>query len=209
MQRPFRQAAESGILEGMRMQKLRTMKARLVTGMALLFAAMLGSAAQAQISPYAMFSAGHYSGLGVGTGTSSTQSGGYNSFGGTFGVYDDFLHAGAIGAGLDLRGMIQNSSNSTQYGNKTAGLLFGPRVTVNTVALPFRPYVQLEIGAIGTNNGTQPNKDTHFGYQLQFGADYTLIPHVAARFEYGVGQVSTPNIKHTLQTFGLGLVLRL
>ncbi|MDE1163564.1 MAG: outer membrane beta-barrel protein [Acidobacteriaceae bacterium] len=185
------------------------MKAKLGTLVVMLLAAMVGSLAHAQVAPYAMFSLGHYSGLGVGAGTQSNQSGGYNSLGGTFGVYDDFIHAGAVGAGLDVRGIIQNSSNSTQYGNKTAGFLFGPRVTVNTLALPFRPYAQLEIGSIGTNNGTQSSKDAHFGYQFQFGGDFTLLPHLAARFEYGIGQVDTPNIKHTLQTFGAGLVLRL
>ncbi|MDE1154554.1 MAG: outer membrane beta-barrel protein [Acidobacteriaceae bacterium] len=168
-----------------------------------------GRAAHAQVAPYAMLSLGHYSGLGVGPGTAPTQSNGITSRGGTFGIFYDRYHAGPLGVGADMRAIIENSSNSGPYGNKTAGFLIGPRATINTVVLPFRPYVQVEIGGIGTNNGTQPNKDTHFGYQFQFGADYTLIPHVAARAEYGVGQLSTDGGKHTLQTFGLGLVVRL
>ena len=50
--------------------------------------------ATAQIAPYAMFSAGHYSGLGVGPGVGSNESGGITALGGTFGVYDDFVKMG-------------------------------------------------------------------------------------------------------------------
>lgn len=39
------------------------------------------------LSLYGMFSAGHYSGLGVGNGTPATQSGGMTALGGTFGGY--------------------------------------------------------------------------------------------------------------------------
>lgn len=174
-----------------------------------------GGRAEAQFAPYGMFSFSHYSGQGVGPGTSPTQSGGITALGGTFGVNMDSIHAGPIGAGIDVRGMIQNSANSTPYGNKVAGFLIGPRVTVNTLILPFRPYVQLEGGVVGTNNGTQYNKDTHFAYQVQFGGDFTILPHVAARIEYGVGQLTGSsnsaggNQSHTLQTLGAGLVFRL
>jgi len=192
---------------------MRCMSAMKSFGLALfaVFALMLCTVgASAQIAPYAMFSAGHYSGLGVGQGTSPTQSGGMTALGGTFGINDDFIHAGPVGVGLDMRGMVQNSANSTPYGNKIAGFLVGGRITANTLMLPFRPYFQLEGGVVGTNNGTQYNKDAHGAYQVQFGGDFTLIPHLAARLEYGVGQLSTGNhANHTLQTFGAGLVLRL
>jgi opacity protein-like surface antigen len=174
------------------------------------------SRSQAQIAPYAMFSLGHYSGLGVGPGTSPTQSGGITSLGGTVGVNMDSFHAGPIAAGLDVRGMIQNSANSTPYGNKLAGFLIGPRLTANTLVLPFRPYVQAEVGVVGTNNGTQTNKDAHFAYQIQLGGDFTILPHLAARVEYGFGQLTGTSSgttggtnSHTLQTLGAGLVFRL
>lgn len=178
----------------------------------LLFLVITGAAAaHAQVAPYAMFSAGHYSGLGVGANTPPTQSGGETSLGGTFGLNDDFIHFGPVASlGTDVRLMVQNSANSTPYGNKLVGGLVGARLAANAVVLPFRPYAQVEIGPIATNAGKRYDKTTYFGYQVQFGADFTLVPHLGARFEYGVGQLSTEqNTHHTLQTFGAGLVLRL
>lgn len=167
-------------------------------------------AASAQVAPYAMFSASHYSGLGVGHGTASDQSGGMNALGGTFGVNDDFFHAGALAAGGDVRLMIQNSANSTPYGNKVRGFLVGPRLAGNALVLPFRPYVQAELGVVGTNNGTSNSITSSFAYQIQFGADFTIVPHVAVRFEYGAGQLlNNDGPNHTLQSFGTGFVFRL
>jgi len=169
--------------------------------------------ALAQISPYAMFSAGHYSGLGVGTGTKSDASGGMTALGGTFGVYDDFVRLGPARFGTDFRGVIQNSANSTAYGNKIAAGLVGFRLDGSGVPLlPFNPYVQAEIGVAGTNNGTSYTKTSSFAYQFQFGGDFTVFPHIAARLEYGAGQLTSSgatNTGHTLQTFGAGIVVRL
>jgi hypothetical protein len=166
--------------------------------------------AGAQVAPYAMFSTGHYSGLGVGPGTPADRSGGVTALGGTFGVYDDFVKMGPARLGADVRAIIENSSNSTPVGNKLAGGLFGVRLDgAGMHGFPFNPYVQAEIGGVGTNNGTSYNKSTSFAYQFQFGGDISLFPHVAARLEYGAGQLSTNNVDHTLQTFGVGLVVRL
>jgi len=166
--------------------------------------------AAAQISPYAMFSAGHYSGLGVGNGTSPTQSGGMTALGGTFGLYDDFVRLGPARFGTDFRGVIQNSANSTTYGNKIAAGMAGFRLDGSGVPLlPFNPYIQAEVGVAGTNNGTSTSKTTGFAYQFQFGGDFTVFPHIAARLEYGAGQVSINSTNHTLQTFGAGIVVRL
>jgi hypothetical protein len=167
--------------------------------------------AEAQVAPYAMFSAGHYSGLGVGVGTAPTQSGGITALGGTFGVYDDRYSAGPIHLGADARVVIENSANSTKNGDKISGFLFGGRLDGDLPAFPVRPYVQAEIGIVGTNSGTSPTRTTSFAYQFQFGGDFgLLIPHLAGRLEYGAGQVETGGgTSHTLQTFGAGLVLRL
>jgi len=122
----------------------------------------------AQIAPYAMFSAGHYSGIGVGNGTGPNQSGGMTALGGTIGLYDDFVHLGPARLGADFRGIIENSSNSTPYGNKILGGLVGARIDASGVpALPFNPYFQAEIGAVGTNNGTSTNRTSSFAYQFQ------------------------------------------
>jgi len=180
-------------------------------GLALIgFVVMCGARAEGQIGPYAMFSAGHYSGIGVGNGTAANQSGGMTSLGGTFGVYDDVVREGPIGVGGDVRVIAENSANSTTYGNKITGFLVGARIDGNPVVLPFRPYAQVEIGAVGTNNGTSTSETASFAYQFQLGADFTLLPHLGLRVEYGAGQLSTGNgTNHTLQTFSSGLVLRL
>ena len=168
-------------------------------------------AARAQYAPYAMFSGGHYSGVGVGVGTSATQSGGYTALGGTFGIYNDFERLGPARLGGDGRAIVENSANSTPYGDKILGGLVGARVdAAGLPAIPVNPYAQLEIGAVGTNGGNSYTRTTSFAYQVQFGGDFTILPHLAARVEYGAGQLSTANgTNHTLQTFGGGLVLRL
>jgi hypothetical protein len=167
--------------------------------------------ARAQIAPYAMFSAGHYSGQGVGVGTAPNQSGGITSLGATLGAYDDLRSIGPIHGGGDARLILENSANSTTYGNKITGFLVGAHVDGDIPAFPVRPYAQVEIGGVGTNSGTSPSRSTSFAYQFQFGADFgLLIPHLSGRLEYGAGQVETGgNSNHTLQTFGAGLVLRL
>ena len=164
---------------------------------------------RAQVGIYGMFSADHYSGLGVGPGTASNQTGGITPLGGTFGFYDDVLKAGPIKLGYDARVKIDNSSNSTPYGNKLFGGLVGARLDANALVLPFRPYVQAEIGGVGVNNGTSTSRQAAFAYQVQFGGDFTLLPHVGVRLEYGAGQAETTGSNHTLQSFGAGLVVRL
>jgi hypothetical protein len=63
---------------------------------------------------------------------------------------------------------------------------------------------------VGTNNGTQASKNAAFAYQFQFGGDFTLVPHLGLRLEYGAGQVTQQGgANHTLQTLGAGLVVRL
>ena len=172
---------------------------------------ILPCAAKAQAAIYGMLSAGHYSGLGVGYGTPSTQSGGMTADGGTFGVYDNFLPFGPIRFGGDARVFIQNSANSTTYGNKLAGFIVGPRLEIAPPPpIPVKPYIQLEFGGAGTNNGSSHSKTTSFAYQVNGGIDFTIVPHLDIRGEYGAGQLTGINgANHTLQEFGVGLVLRL
>jgi len=173
--------------------------------------AAFSASSRAQTGVYGMFSAGHYSGIGVGYGTAPDQSGGMTARGGTFGVYDNFAPFGPVRFGGDARFFIQNSANSTTYGNKLAGFLFGPRLEIAPPPpIPLKPYIQLEIGGVGTNNGTSTSKSTSFAYQVNGGVDFTVLPHLDIRGEYGAGQLtSINNTNHTLQEFGFGLVLRL
>jgi len=158
---------------------------------------------------YGMFSLGHYSGLGVGVGTPPNQSGGITALGGTFGGYVSYPTYSPIGVGVDARLIVENSSNSTPYGNKVLGGLVGLRIDGSGARLPIDPYFQFEIGGVGTNNGTSTTRSASFAYQAQFGADFPLgTPQLSARMEYGTGQLtSIGNTNHTLQTFSFGLVL--
>ena len=163
------------------------------------------------LSPYAMFSAGHYSGLGVGNGTPPTQSGGMTALGGTFGGYVIYPSASPIHLGVDARLIVENSANSTTYGNKILGGLVGLRIDGSDTQFPIVPYFQFEIGGVGTNSGTSRTRSGSFAYQAQFGADFPLASQqIAARVEYGTGQLtSINNTSHTLQTFSAGLVFHL
>jgi len=165
----------------------------------------------AYLSPYVLFSAGHYSGLGVGNGTAATQSGGMTALGGTFGGYVIYPSPGPVHLGVDARLIVENSANSTVYGNNIFGGLFGFRIDGSDAQLPIVPYFQFEIGGVGTNNGTSTTRTGSFAYQAQFGADFPFASQqVAARVEYGTGQLTgIDNTNHTLQTFSAGIVFHI
>jgi len=165
----------------------------------------------AYLSPYAMFDAGHYSGLGVGNGTASTQSGGMTALGGTFGGYVIYPSPGPLQFGVDARIIVDNSANSTTYGNKILGGLVGFRIDGSNSQLPVVPYFQIGIGGAATNNGTSTSRTGSFAYQAQFGADFPFANRqIAARLEYGTGQLTgINNVNHTLQTFSAGIVVHI
>jgi hypothetical protein len=164
---------------------------------------LLGSGfAYAQFGIYGMGTGGRESGSGVAT------DGAFTAWGGTGGIYDDFVHLGPARLGADGRFFIENSGNSA-YGNKLSGGLAGGRLDVGLPLVPLRPYVQAEVGAASSNNGTNPSKMTGFAYQVQFGLDVTIFPHLDLRGEYGAGQIFLSGNSPGLQQFGGGLVLRL
>ncbi|HEY5380823.1 MAG TPA: hypothetical protein VIJ65_01095 [Acidobacteriaceae bacterium] len=168
-----------------------------------LFFGLSAVAAPAQIGLYGMGSGGRFTAMGG-------QGGSVTAWGGTVGVYDDFLPLGPVSLGGDVRGFIQSSSNSTQYGNKLMGGLVGLRLAVHVPAIPLRPYIQAEVGGVGTNNGDSASRTASVAYQVQGGLDVTVFPHLDLRGEYGAGQAnSINNSGHTLQEFGAGIVLRL
>jgi hypothetical protein len=158
-----------------------------------------------------MFNAGHYSGIGVGNGTPANQSGGMTALGGTFGGYVTYPTPGPVRLGVDARLIVDNSANSTIYGNKILGGLVGLRIDGSGSQLPIIPYFQFGVGGVGTNNGTSTDRSGSFAYQAQFGADIPLVSRqVDARIEYGTGQLTgINNTNHTLQTFSIGLVIHL
>jgi hypothetical protein len=171
-------------------------------------AAGMAAAAHAQTGIYGMLSYSHVTGQGVGYNVTSSQHGSISPVGGTFGVYTDFAHLGPVDIGGDGRFFIQNSGGNQPYGSKASGALFGPRIDINGLHLPLRPYAQLELGVVGANNGNSYSKSTGLAYQFQVGADYGILPLLDVRLEYGAGQIAGgTGPSRGLQSLGGGLAL--
>jgi hypothetical protein len=154
------------------------------------------SAARAQLGVYAMGSGGYLSSVTAPSGPLTVTSQSFGAYGGTFGVYKNFY--------------LQSSVNSNSYGNQLRGGLVGARLALVSKAAPFSPYIQAALGGASTNYGTSATLSTSFAYQVSGGLDYTIIPRLDARFEYGNGQISSvySGYKQTMQQVGLGLVFR-
>jgi opacity protein-like surface antigen len=176
---------------------------RRITLLATLFVLSLVAAhsANAQLGIYGEFNATH----------DPTISAWYRGF--TGGVYGNFLHAGPVRIGLDLRGAY---ATGDQYGYRN--FLIGPRLEVKPPLLPIKPYVQASVGFGGSEYNGTSRLQTHYDNKLQYGViggvDYTLIPHVdlrVAEVEYlrmsGVSGATAPTVN--LVTVGAGIVLRL
>ena len=118
---------------------------------------------------------------------------------------------GPVKFGGDGRFFIQSTATNHAYGNQLRGGLVGARLALFSHAAPFSPYIQAEIGGVGTNYGTQAQRSTSFAYQVQGGLDYTIVPHLDGRFEYGAGQIGAlfPGNRQEMQQIGLGIVVRI
>jgi opacity protein-like surface antigen len=167
--------------------------------------------AKAQIAAYGMGSGGFLSSVTAQSGPLTLTSDSFSAYGGTFGIYDNTRHYGPIRFGVDGRGFIQKSSNSSANGNQLRGGLVGARLAFFSHLIPFSPYVQAEVGAASTNYGTQASRSTSLAYQVQGGVDYTVVPHLDVRLEYGIGQIGAlySGSRQEMQQVGLGLVVRL
>jgi len=159
-----------------------------------------------------MGSAGKRSGFNsIYTSPSSNSAGNFWAGGGTLGIHDDFLTLGPLKLGSDVRGFIQHSSNShNSYGNQLRGGLVGLRLGLHAPLIPFKPYIQAEVGGVSTNYGQNSSRTGNFAYQVQLGADFTVFPHLDVRAEYGGGELvsvfGSGNV--TLQQVGAGAVVR-
>lgn len=172
----------------------------------------IASALPAQLAIYGMGSGGRLSGVNVGAGTGAGAQGSVTAWGGTVGLYDNFLRLGPVKLGTDVRGFLQSSSGNNPNGNQVRGLLVGPRLALKLPMVPFKPYLQGELGAASTNYGVNASRTGNFAYQISGGLDVTIFPHLDAHAEYGAGQLDSvfgSSSHQTLQEFGLGLVLRL
>jgi hypothetical protein len=182
---------------------IRVLKRR-ITPFAILFVLLVvtPASAKAQFGIYGEFNATN----------DPTISTWYRGF--TGGAYGNFLHAGLLGIGLDLRGTY---ATGDQYGYRN--FLVGPRIEVKPPLLPLRPYIQASIGVGGNEYNGTSRLQTHYSSKLQYGfiggVDYTLIPHVDLRVaEVGYLRMSavtsgTPAPAINLVIVGAGIVLRL
>jgi hypothetical protein len=175
---------------------------------------LVGTAsAHAQFGIYGMGSAGKLSGFNsiYAGGTGLNKAGNFWAYGGTFGIYDDFLKLGPLKLGGDARGFAQHSSNSNNSdGNQIRGGLAGLRLALHAPLIPFKPYIQGEIGAASTNYGQNSSRTGNFAYQIQFGADFTVFPHLDLRAEYGIGKLDDVfgSGGATMQQLGIGAAVR-
>jgi hypothetical protein len=157
----------------------------LVIALCLLFAPV----ARAQIGIYGQFN--------------TTDDSGTWFHGGTFGVYDDMLHGGPLHLGFDLRAGFEGA-NQYSYHN----FLIGPRLSVHPPVLPFKPYIQGQIGFGGTKytGRSGGSYDNHFQSAIIGGLDFTVLPRIDARIpEIGYEKMNGVG----MTTLGFGLVLRL
>jgi hypothetical protein len=178
------------------------------------FCAASGSA---QVAIYGMGSAGKLSGYNslYVTPQATNTAGSFWAYGGTIGIYDDFVRLGPLKFGTDARGFVQkNSSNSNNnYGTQLRGATAGLRLSGAFPLVPFKPYVQAELGGATSNFAQFPSRNGGIIYQVQVGGDFTVFPHLDLRAEYGAGKffnVSEINADNnpTLQQMGVGAVIR-
>lgn len=180
---------------------------RLRSLIALLGLASASFAAHAQVGIYGNFSAIHF--------TDNNQHTTTWFYGPGVGVYYNFLHAGPIALGADVRG---NYLVGDQQKYRSA--LVGLRLAVNPPLLPIRPYVQGSIGGGGARYNstaivTNPTFSTKFQYQVAGGLDLTIFPHIDFRIaEVAYGKMSGVSGGSTapsasLVTISSGIVFRL
>lgn len=134
-----------------------------------------------------------------------TQSTSVKVVGGTFGIYNNFVHAGPVRLGIDLRGNILDSK-----GRKLNSGLGGLRVEFRAPAVPLRPYLQALAGVGDTNFGSGSITTTGFMYQFLGGLDLNFFPRLDWRvIEIGGGALHARNTNYPLATISTGIVLRL
>jgi opacity protein-like surface antigen len=166
--------------------------------------------AKAQYGLYAMGSGGYLGSVTASQGSLVVSQDSLSAYGGTFGMYGTLLRAGPLRLGVDARYVIESSGGSTRYGNEIRAGLGGARLALRSHLAPFSPYVQVEIGGVGTNYGRYPSLSTSFGYQIQVGLDYAVAPHIDARVEYGGGGIGSAfdGYRQGMQQVGIGLAVR-
>jgi len=180
---------------------------------ALLFSILLVLAAanaQAQVGLYANLSAQHVGAANGQTfGGTGNSSNGMFLYGPTFGLYNDFLHAGPLHVGADMHGSILSNGDA-----KLNNFLLGFRAAIKAPVLPIKPYVQASAGVAGFNYGRRVALTNSFEYEIDGGVDLTFLPRLDWRIiEVGGGALTHngpgANAGNGVFHISTGLVFRL
>ena len=165
---------------------------RIVLCLAGLFLLFLHPAV-AQFAVYANLALNHH------TDTNSNSS--HLLYGAGVGLYDDFVHAGPVALGGDLRG---DFLAGDQY--RYRSLLLGARLSAKLPLTPVRPYIEPVIGIGGARYAgptaieiTNVPYDSKLTYGFVGGIDWTALPHLDWRIEAGYtreknGHLPNPNV---------------
>jgi hypothetical protein len=122
------------------------------------------------------------------------------SYGGLFGLYAQSGHYAYFGG--DFRGSILSRNGFDYY-----SFAVGPRLAFKPPILPLRPYIEGLAGGTWYNAGRSTSTDTHAGYHVVVGVDWTLVPHVDWRvIDYDYSGNTGPT---KANIFSTGLALRL
>lgn len=153
-----------------------------------LICAVVPCTARAQYGAYINFNAQHIDSSARNiSDTAGSLSDGVWLFGPQFGIYDDFLHEGPLHLGVDLRGSIL-SRGDAKFNNGMAGLV----ASVQSHALPVRPYVMVSAGVAGFNYGRKQEMTNMLQYEISGGVDTTIFPRIDWKLvEVGGGGLST------------------
>lgn len=160
----------------------------------LIFLSLASSAALAQLGVYAGFSTSTLD-------TANTP----RINGGTFGGYFDAGRLPLLNFGIDIRGTVLSSGNTSVH-----SLAVGPRAVLHLPVIPLRPYAEGLIGEghvkVGQGVAYTDNSGLDAGFVL--GADLTILPHVDWRvLDYSYSYIEGA---HTYEhNFTTGLVVRI
>jgi len=161
----------------------------LVVFFALFVMTLCPNRAQAQTAIY-----GGFSGASITSGPENA------SYGGLVGLYAQSGHYAYFGG--DFRGSFLSRNGFNYY-----TFAVGPRLAFKPPILPLRPYIEGLAGGAWYNNGRGTSSDSHVGYHVVVGADWTLLPHIDWRvIDYDYSGNTGPTKAHIFST---GLALRL
>ncbi len=165
--------------------------------------------AHAQFAVYVMGSGAILGATPTIPGNNAQGNAGFAAGGFTVGAYDEFAKAGPLHFGIDGRYFTQSSGNSNNYGNKIHGGFVGARLSLKAPIFPLKIYAQAEAGGVGTNYGINPDTTSSSAWQIDGGVDWTFLPHIDLRAEYGGGLINAyQGGNQVLQEVGGGVVLR-